>query len=201
MRAIMADIDDLRESILTEFKQVYKLHPADYTENCTNVVVSMVKDLFSRESSKREAEIRLDEVKLYTNSINETGGGFDPIQYEKNRQQDLEKTDNIFGSKIVIDTHMEKMGKVASMIEKSPGAQDSYKDRLTQLLDRFRLQWKIEGDEYHQSELEDDIIRLFTDSIGVFEVTKGDGSQQDKLTNERNSIRDKIMEKWGLYDD
>lgn len=25
--------------ILTEFKQVYKLAPADYTENCTNVVM------------------------------------------------------------------------------------------------------------------------------------------------------------------
>ena len=33
---------ELREQILTEFKQVLKLAPADYTENCTNVVISMV---------------------------------------------------------------------------------------------------------------------------------------------------------------
>lgn len=33
----------LREAILTEFKQVLKLAPADYTENCTNVVMSLIK--------------------------------------------------------------------------------------------------------------------------------------------------------------
>ena len=33
---------ELREQILKEFKQVLKLAPADYTENCTNVVISMV---------------------------------------------------------------------------------------------------------------------------------------------------------------
>ena len=33
---------ELREQILTEFKQVLKLAPADYTDNCTNVVMSMV---------------------------------------------------------------------------------------------------------------------------------------------------------------
>ena len=35
--------DELRKEILTEFKQVYKLAPADYTENCTNVVMSIIK--------------------------------------------------------------------------------------------------------------------------------------------------------------
>ena len=33
-----ASEDELRAEILTEFKQVHKLAPADYTENCTNVV-------------------------------------------------------------------------------------------------------------------------------------------------------------------
>lgn len=33
--------DELRKEILTEFKQVLKLAPADYTENCTNVVMSL----------------------------------------------------------------------------------------------------------------------------------------------------------------
>ena len=79
----------------------------------------------------------------------------------------------------------------------------SYKEQLTALVDRFRKQWFSEGenDEYHQSELEYDIIGLFIDSIGNFEVVVGDGSQQDKLTNERNTLRDIVMEKWGQYDD
>lgn len=35
--------EELRENILTEFKQVLKLAPIDYTENCTNVVMSLIK--------------------------------------------------------------------------------------------------------------------------------------------------------------
>ena len=38
-----ASEDELRAEILTEFKQVYKLAPADYTENCTNVVMSIIR--------------------------------------------------------------------------------------------------------------------------------------------------------------
>ena len=34
---------ELRDEILTEFKQVYKLAPDDYTENCTNVVMSIIR--------------------------------------------------------------------------------------------------------------------------------------------------------------
>lgn len=37
------DIDKLRAEILIEFKQVLKLAPADYTENCTNVVMSLIE--------------------------------------------------------------------------------------------------------------------------------------------------------------
>jgi len=50
--------DELREQILTEFKQVHKLAPADYTENCTNVVMSMVTNKI------KEAELRgrIDEL-------------------------------------------------------------------------------------------------------------------------------------------
>ena len=33
---------ELRNDVLTEFRQVLKLAPADYTENCTNVVMSML---------------------------------------------------------------------------------------------------------------------------------------------------------------
>jgi hypothetical protein len=41
--------DELKENILTEFKQVLKLAPTDYTENCTNVVMSMVDTYTEKE--------------------------------------------------------------------------------------------------------------------------------------------------------
>ena len=49
-----ASEDELRAEILTEFKQVYKLAPADYTENCTNVVMSLIRT----EKLKLLAEVR-----------------------------------------------------------------------------------------------------------------------------------------------
>ena len=45
---------ELRAEILTEFKQVHKLAPADYTENCTNVVMSIIRT----EKLKLLAEVR-----------------------------------------------------------------------------------------------------------------------------------------------
>ena len=49
-----ANEDELRDKILTEFKQVHKLAPADYTENCTNVVMSIIRT----EKLKLLAEVR-----------------------------------------------------------------------------------------------------------------------------------------------
>ena len=49
-----ASEDELRNEILTEFKQVYKLAPTDYTENCTNVVMSIIRT----EKLKLLAEVR-----------------------------------------------------------------------------------------------------------------------------------------------
>ena len=49
-----ANEDELRDKILTEFKQVHKLEPADYTENCTNVVMSIIRN----EKLKLLAEVR-----------------------------------------------------------------------------------------------------------------------------------------------
>ena len=46
--------DELRAAVLTEFKQVHKLAPADYTENCTNVVMSIIRT----EKLKLLAEVR-----------------------------------------------------------------------------------------------------------------------------------------------
>lgn len=41
--------DNLKADILMEFKQVLKLAPADYTENCTNVVLSIVDDFITNQ--------------------------------------------------------------------------------------------------------------------------------------------------------
>lgn len=46
--------DELRAAVLTEFKQVHKLAPADYTENCTNIVMSLIRN----EKLKLLAEVR-----------------------------------------------------------------------------------------------------------------------------------------------
>jgi hypothetical protein len=47
-------IEKLRQEILEEFQTVYKLAPSDYTENCTNVVMS----IFERYITEREQEAR-----------------------------------------------------------------------------------------------------------------------------------------------
>ena len=49
-----ASEDGLRAAVLTEFKQVHKLAPDDYTENCTNVVMSIIRT----EKLKLLAEVR-----------------------------------------------------------------------------------------------------------------------------------------------
>ena len=54
--------DELREQILTEFKQVHKLAPADYTENCTNVVMSMVSSWHKAEIAKLFEQIRSEVI-------------------------------------------------------------------------------------------------------------------------------------------
>ena len=49
-----ASEDELRAAVLTEFKQVHKLAPDDYTENCTKVVMSIIRT----EKLKLLAEVR-----------------------------------------------------------------------------------------------------------------------------------------------
>lgn len=53
--------DDLRENVLTEFKQVLKLAPADYTENCTNVVMSM----FAHQKQDILSQLRKEAVEYH----------------------------------------------------------------------------------------------------------------------------------------
>ena len=50
---------ELRKAILLEFKNVHRLAPADYTENCTNVVMKLI--IADRERVALEA--RIDELR------------------------------------------------------------------------------------------------------------------------------------------
>lgn len=49
---------ELRESILVEFRQVHKLAPADYTENCTNIVMQLI----AADRERVELEARRNEA-------------------------------------------------------------------------------------------------------------------------------------------
>ena len=82
-----ASEDKLRDEILTEFKQVYKLAPADYTENCTNVVMSIIRT----EKLKLLAEIGEPKLKDAINMKPEQyEGGVIINDWYKNRISKLE---------------------------------------------------------------------------------------------------------------
>ena len=49
---------ELREAILLEFKNVHRLAPADYTENCTNVVMHLI----TADRKRVELGARIDEL-------------------------------------------------------------------------------------------------------------------------------------------
>ena len=57
--------DELREQILTEFKQVLKLAPADYTENCTNVVMSLIDEYVADQVAKAIKQTFIPLSQLY----------------------------------------------------------------------------------------------------------------------------------------
>jgi hypothetical protein len=50
--------NELREAILLEFKNVQRLAPADYTENCTNIVMQLI----TADRKRVALEARLDEL-------------------------------------------------------------------------------------------------------------------------------------------
>lgn len=41
-----------------------------------------------------------------------------------------------------------------------PLSEEGLGEKIDEYVDRFRMQWKVEGDEYHQSELIEDIVQL-----------------------------------------
>ena len=50
--------NELREAILLEFKNVHRLAPADYTENCTNIVMKLI----TADRKRVALEARIDEL-------------------------------------------------------------------------------------------------------------------------------------------
>ena len=50
--------NELREAILLEFKNVHRLAPADYTENCTNIVMHLI----IADRKRVALEARIDEL-------------------------------------------------------------------------------------------------------------------------------------------
>lgn len=83
---------EIREQVLTEFKNVHRLAPADYTENCTNVVMSLVEDYV--EEQTRLA--RLDENKwLRSRYTAFSWGHYDPFTTIDNRVAELEGVGNL----------------------------------------------------------------------------------------------------------
>ena len=56
---------ELREAILLEFKNVHRLAPADYTENCTNIVMQLI----TADRKRVALEARLDENNMYIREL------------------------------------------------------------------------------------------------------------------------------------
>ena len=72
---------ELREQVLTEFKQVHKLAPADYTENCTNVVMSIVQSHTNAEIAKALKGVEVT-IKAFDREIVPTvNGGNEMVDY------------------------------------------------------------------------------------------------------------------------
>lgn len=79
-------LDELKANILTEFKQVHKLAPADYTENCTNVVMAMIEE----HTANAEKQARLDEVNRVPRISYGVNFAVHINAYLENRIQELE---------------------------------------------------------------------------------------------------------------
>ena len=73
--------NELREAILLEFKNVHRLAPADYTENCTNVVMQLI----TADRKRVALEARLDELQKYLDYYKD---GYD--RYADSRIAELE---------------------------------------------------------------------------------------------------------------
>ena len=57
--------ESLRTDVITEFKQVLRLAPADYTENCTNVVMSLIEAYVTTRVKEAELRAQLGIIEYY----------------------------------------------------------------------------------------------------------------------------------------
>lgn len=64
-----------------------------------------------------------------------------------------------------------------------PLSETELREKIDDYVDRFRMQWKVEGDEYHQSELIEDIAQLIIQDRKVYsENIKNIIKMSDKYT-------------------
>jgi len=84
-------LEDLRQQILVEMKNVQRLAPADYTENCTNVVMSLIQSALS----VQDRTLRIKGLEDAKNSL-QTVARRDPanvLVYQARISQELKRID------------------------------------------------------------------------------------------------------------
>lgn len=63
---------ELQKAILLEFKNVHRLAPADYTENCTNVVMQLI----TADRKRVALEARINTAEHILNTMVSRAGGY-----------------------------------------------------------------------------------------------------------------------------
>ena len=74
--------NELREAILLEFKNVHRLAPADYTENCTNVVMQLI----TADRKRVALEARIETVMSIDAMLRFENIPLQPVQSESLKQ-------------------------------------------------------------------------------------------------------------------
>ena len=73
---------ELREAILLEFKNVHRLAPADYTENCTNIVMQLI----TADRKRVALEARIETVMYIDSMLRFENIPLHPVQSESLKQ-------------------------------------------------------------------------------------------------------------------
>lgn len=74
-----------------------------------------------------------------------------------------------------------------------PLSETELREKIDDYVDRFRMQWVVEGDEYHQSELIEDIVQL------ILQDRKAWGEYNSKSAEAVNymiSVWDEVIPRW-----
>ena len=73
---------ELREAMLLEFKNVHRLAPADYTENCTNIVMQLI----TADRKRVALEARIETVMYIDSMLRFENIPLHPVQSESLKQ-------------------------------------------------------------------------------------------------------------------